>query len=97
MATAVQVTFDTADPHSQAAFWAAALGYEVEDHTAVVDGLVTAGRLPAAAVVTLADGRRGFAEVAACRDPDGVGPRLFLQRVPESALRQVVTRVSLGA
>lgn len=27
----IQVTFDTADPHAQAEFWAAALGYEVEN------------------------------------------------------------------
>ncbi len=65
-----QVTFDVADPHAQAAFWAAVLGMEVEDHSTLVDKLV-------------ADGRPAFREVAACRDPDGVEPRLYFQQVPE--------------
>lgn len=42
-----QVTFDCADPHAQASFWARALGVEVEDHSDLVDQLVSAGRLPA--------------------------------------------------
>lgn len=83
--TRIQVALDSRDPHSQAQFWAAALGYEVEDHTEIVDGLVAAGQLPAEAVVTLGD-RRGFAEVAACRDPAGTRPRLFIQAVPEGKL-----------
>jgi len=80
--TRIQVTLDAGDAHSQAQFWAAALGYDVEDHTEIVDGLVAAGRLPAEAVVMLGD-RRGFADVAACRDPTGTRPRLFIQVVPE--------------
>jgi hypothetical protein len=92
MATPIQVTFDAADPHRLAAFWADALGYQVEDHTQIVDGLVAAGRLPAAAVIEL-DGRRGFREVAASSDPDKQGPRLFFQAVPES--KTVKNRVHL--
>jgi hypothetical protein len=41
-----QVTFDCADPHAQAAFWAAVFGSQVEDHSDLVDQLVAAGRLP---------------------------------------------------
>ncbi|GAA3385641.1 VOC family protein [Cryptosporangium minutisporangium] len=82
MTTGLQIAFDTADPHAQAAFWAAALGYEVEDHTAIVDQLVAAGRLPEAETLTR-DGRRCFADVATCRDSSGGRPRLFFQRVPE--------------
>lgn len=77
-----QVTFDVADPHVQAAFWAAVLGVEVEDHSDFVDGLAADGRLPAEERVTIA-GRSAFRDVAACRDPSGVEPRFFFQRVPE--------------
>jgi hypothetical protein len=92
MAIGVQVTFDAGDPHRVAEFWAQALGYQVEDHTEIVDGLVASGRLPAEAVVTLGE-RRGFRDVAASRDPDGLGPRLFFQRVPEP--KTVKNRVHL--
>jgi hypothetical protein len=92
MAIQVQVTFDAADPHRLAAFWAEALGYQVEDHTEIVDGLVAAGRLPAEAVIEL-DGRRGFREVAASSDPAKQGPRLFFQAVPEP--KTVKNRVHL--
>ncbi len=77
-----QVTFDVADPHAQAAFWAAVLGMEVEDHSTLVDKLVADGLMPAEDRVTV-DGRPAFREVAACRDPDGVEPRLYFQQVPE--------------
>ena len=82
MPVTVQVTFDAADPHRLARFWAYALGYEKEDHSALVEQLVAAGRLPAEAVV-VDDGKSAFADVTACRDPEGRGPRLFFQRVPE--------------
>jgi predicted enzyme related to lactoylglutathione lyase len=77
-----QVTFDTADPHAQAAFWAAVLGIEVEDHADFVDQLVAAGRMPAEERVVV-NGRSAFRDVAACRDPSGTEPRLYFQKVPE--------------
>jgi hypothetical protein len=76
-----QVTFDCADPHGQARFWAAVYRTEVEDHSELVDQLVAAGRLPAADRIEV-DRRSAFRDVAACSDPDGVEPRLFFQRVP---------------
>ena len=79
----VQVAFDAADPHRVAHFWAAALGYEKEDNSAFVKQLLDAGRLPEAATIETENGRE-FADVAACRDPDGRRPRLFFQRVPET-------------
>jgi hypothetical protein len=82
MATTVQVAFDAADPHALARFWAEALGYRQEDHSGIVTQLLAAGRL-AEAEVTQIDGRPAFRDVATCVDPDGVGPRLFFQRVPE--------------
>jgi hypothetical protein len=77
-----QVTFDTADPHAQAAFWAAVLGIEVEDHADFVDQLVAAGRMPAEERVVV-NGRSAFRDVAACTDPTGTEPRLYFQKVPE--------------
>ena len=83
MAIDVQITFDAADPHAQARFWAAALGHETEDHSALVEQLHTAGHLPPEAIID-DGGRPAFRDVAACRDPAGRGPRLFFQRVPEA-------------
>jgi len=77
-----QVSFDCADPHAQAAFWAQVFGTAVEDHSALVDQLVADGRLPADEM-TVINGRSAFRDVAACSDPDGTEPRLFFQRVPE--------------
>ena len=82
MTTTVQVTFDCADPHAMARFWAAALGYEKESHLALVKELLDSHRITQEDVREV-DGGLQFADVSACRDPDGVGPRLFFQRVPE--------------
>ncbi|THJ68595.1 VOC family protein [Arthrobacter echini] len=71
----VQVTFDCADPREVAQFWKGALGY--------VDPPVPAGFDSWDAFdASLPEEHRGRAW--ACQDPDGVGPRLFFQRVPES-------------
>ena len=80
----LQIVLDCQDPHALVAFWAAALEYEVEDHTAIVDGLLAAGWITASETTTTPAGR-GFTDLAACRDPAGAGPRLLLQRVPEPA------------
>ncbi|CAN5638251.1 VOC family protein [soil metagenome] len=88
----VQVVFDATDPHAVAAFWAQALGYEREDHTEIVDGLVAAGHLPSDEAIDL-DGGRAFRDVAAASDPEGKRPRLFFQRVPEP--KTVKNRVHL--
>ena len=40
MTVPVQVTFDCADPHGMARFWAAALAYEKEDHSELVESLL---------------------------------------------------------
>jgi hypothetical protein len=80
-----QVTFDCADPHAQAAFWAQVFGSTVEDHAALVDQLVADGHMPADDRVVI-NGRSAFRDVAACSDPAGAEPRLFFQRVPESKI-----------
>ncbi len=82
MTTGIQVAFDASDPHALADFWAAALGYEVEDHSRIVSQLVAAGQMPESDVIQV-DGHAAFRDVAAARDPGGVRPRLFFQLVPE--------------
>jgi hypothetical protein len=77
-----QVSFDCADPHAQAAFWAQVLGTTVEDHSDFVDRLVADGRMPAEDRIVV-DGRSAFRDVATCADPSGTEPRMFFQRVPE--------------
>ena len=70
----VQVTFDCADPERVARFWCEVLGYVVP---APPPGFVTWEDAEA----DLPEEQRGAAFVA--MDPEGVGPRLFFQRVPE--------------
>jgi Glyoxalase-like domain len=82
MSKRVQVTFDTSDPHQLAAWWADLLGYTVEDGHDLVSGLLDSGVITAADVVEL-NGRLCFADAVAASDPDGHGPRLYFQRVPE--------------
>ncbi|MGB9376865.1 MAG: VOC family protein [Mycobacteriales bacterium] len=82
MVTRVQVTFDAADPHALAGFWAEALGYQQEDHSSVVAQLLDAGHLRPDEVIDV-EGRQAFRDVATCIDPDGSRPRLLFQRVPE--------------
>jgi hypothetical protein len=88
----LQIAFDCQDPHAVASFWAAALAYDVEDHSSLVESLVATGRMPAAATVEI-DGKRQFADIATCTDPNGKRPRLYFQRVPET--KTVKNRVHL--
>ncbi|MFC4627350.1 VOC family protein [Promicromonospora alba] len=79
-----QVTFDCADPERVARFWCEVLGYVVPappEEFATWDAYNDS--LPAE--------ERGAA--FACLDPDGVGPRLYFQRVPEGKI--VKNRVHL--
>ncbi|HEY2203994.1 MAG TPA: VOC family protein [Pseudonocardia sp.] len=93
----IQIAFDAADPHALARFWAAALRYDVEDHTEVVSRLLSAGLLRDDEVLVDGD-RRAFADVATCTDPTSAGPRLFFQRVPEpkSAKNRVHLDLQVG-
>jgi hypothetical protein len=82
VAPAIQVTFDAADPHALAAWWAERLGYEVEDGHDLVSSLLEGGIVAESDVVRV-EGRLAFADAVAASDPEGGGPRLFFQRVPE--------------
>jgi hypothetical protein len=77
MATKVQVVIDCLDPSRLADFWSAALGYQKQD--------------PPAGFETWPDFLRSIGvpesewnSASAVVDPDQVGPRIFLQRVPET-------------
>jgi hypothetical protein len=76
MGIAFQVTFDSADPASHSAFWAEALRYVPQPPPEGFDSWDAA--LDAWGVP--ADQRN---DRAALVDPDGAGPRLFFQKVPE--------------
>jgi uncharacterized glyoxalase superfamily protein PhnB len=82
MARTVQVTFDATDAHALASWWADLLGYEIEDVHDRVQSLLDQGIVAEADVVRV-DGRLFFAGVATARDPEGAGPRLYVQTVPE--------------
>ena len=76
MATQLQVVFDCADPARQADFWAQALGYRLPsppDGHADWDAWARAQGIP----------EERWNDARALEDPDGRGPRLFFQKVPE--------------
>jgi hypothetical protein len=86
MATGVQVVFDCADPGRLARFWAEALGYKLDDPPADYqrweDWLRDQG-IP----------EERWNDASAVVDPDGAGPRIYFQRVPEP--KTVKNRVHL--
>jgi catechol 2,3-dioxygenase-like lactoylglutathione lyase family enzyme len=73
---AVQVTFDAGDPARLSRFWAAALGYELD---APPEGFESWDAALAAWGVP--EDQRNSA--SAIHDPQGDGPRVFFQQVPE--------------
>ena len=86
MAIGVQVVFDCADPDGLAHFWARALGYKLQD--------------PPPGYRSWEDWARDngipeerWNDQSAVVDPDGIGPRLYFQRVPEP--KTVKNRVHL--
>jgi Glyoxalase-like domain len=86
VATSVQVVFDCADPSRMTEFWAATLGYKEDDPPqgfASWPEWLTAHGVP----------EEEWNSASACSDPEGVGPRLYFQRVPES--KTVKNRVHL--
>lgn len=83
---ALQLTFDCTDPHAQAAFWAQAVDYQVDDHHDMIGGLIEAGQLAADSDdIEVVDGRRRFREYASAAPADPAdGNRLLFQAVPEA-------------
>ncbi len=86
MATPVQIVFDCAEPDRLVKFWASALGYEIqappEGHASWEEFLVAIG-IP----------EEEWGAASAIVDPDGIGPRIYFQRVPEP--KSVKNRVHL--
>jgi Glyoxalase-like domain len=91
MALGWKLVIDSANAPALADFWAAALEYEVEDPSALIEQLLAAGHLGAEAVVEHR-GRKIFRGYAAIRHPDdpydptsgvGHGRRVLFQDVPE--------------
>lgn len=68
--------FDAADPSALGKFWELALGYRIEDppppHETWEETFVAWG-LP----------EERWNDAYAIVDPDGIGPRIFIQKVPE--------------
>jgi len=81
-ATTIQIAIDCADPHPLCAFWAAVVGYEVEDNEELIRQVLAAGHATQDDVEEF-DGRLVWRIAGACRDPQGQGPRLLFQQVPE--------------
>lgn len=86
MATSIQVVFDCANPDRMARFWAAALGYKLQDPPpgfAGWEAFLEAQGVP----------RDRWDSASAIVDPQGVMPRIFFQKVPEG--KSVKNRVHL--
>lgn len=71
----IQITFDCADPARMEEFWAAALGYVRQPPP---DGFASWQEYAADRGIPREQWR------GAVVDPDGVGPRLYFQTVPEA-------------
>ena len=86
MSRGVQITFDCADPARLSAFWATALGYRLQEPPPGFDSWDQALE----AMDVPPDNRNDASGIV---DPEGAGPRLFFQRVPEG--KQAKNRVHL--
>ncbi|MEU7314235.1 VOC family protein [Streptomyces sp. NPDC007083] len=87
-----KLVIDSTNASALADFWAAALGYEVEDPSALIEELLAAGQIGGEAVAEHR-GRKTFRGFAAIRHPEdpfdevsgvGRGRRLLFQDVPET-------------
>ena len=91
MALHWKLVVDCADPLRLAEFWEGALGYEVEDNSALIERLLNAGAVTKEDITEFR-GRMAWRTLAAVRHPDepvdpdtgvGLGRRLLFQSVPE--------------
>lgn len=92
MANPFQVTFDAASPRALGSFWCRVLGYVEQPPP---EGFDTWEAALDALGIDRSDPDRAYAIV----DPDGTGPRIFLQKVPEgkAAKNRVHLDVHVGA
>ena len=91
MATTFQVTFDASSPRMLSRFWATALGYQLDPPPPGHDSWESFLRS-----INLPEER--WDDASAISDPDGRGPRLFFQKVPEgkTAKNRVHLDISVG-
>jgi hypothetical protein len=98
MSREIQVTFDAHDPRTLSSFWRDALGYvhpgppgadlaEGADPLAAWDDFLVRAGVP--------EERRNSS--SAVEDPDGRGPRLFFQQVPEDKVAKNRVHVDIRA
>ncbi len=86
-----QLVVDCDDPHAQAAFWAAALGYLIEDAHDLVEAVLAAGFGDRERDIVEVDGRLAFRTATGIKHPDdadaprGTGRRILFQAVPDRA------------
>jgi hypothetical protein len=76
MSMSIQLVFDTAEPARLARFWAEALGYRLQPPP---DGFDTWESFLREQGVP----EERWDDASAIVDPDGKGPRIYFQRVPE--------------
>ena len=88
--TNLQIVLDAADPHAQAKFWAAALGWTVERNPEFVQQMLDRGIATSDDVVEV-DGQLAWRTAEALRHPDhdrirelGGAARMLFQVVPEA-------------
>lgn len=86
MTTAVQIVIDCADPARLAGFWSTALGYGVQPPPPGFDSWE-------AFLTEMGVPESEWNSASAVVDPEGKGPRIFFQRVPEP--KTVKNRVHL--
>lgn len=90
MAVEFQVTFDAADPEGLAGFWAEALGYVSDEPP---QGFPTWDAFLDAMGVRPDERDTAWA----LHDPDGRGPRLYFQKVPEGKVAKNRVHLDLRA
>lgn len=90
MSHGFQVTFDANDPPSLAAFWTLALGYIIQPPPPDFDSWDDWARSEG---IPISEWDRARALV----DPDGKGPRLFFQKVPEGKTAKNRVHIDISA
>ncbi len=91
MARGIQIVFDAGDPALLAEFWIEALGYVIQPPPPEFDSWDDWAR-----AMEIPEENRN--DASAIVDPDGRGPRIFIQRVPEgkTAKNRVHLDVNVG-
>lgn len=90
MSTTFQVTFDASSPRLLSEFWATALGYRLDPpppgHDSW-DSFLRSMNIP----------EERWDDASAISDPDGQGPRLFFQKVPEGKVAKNRVHLDVNA